>query len=307
MASHDGYDIGLTNPNAESTQAALRSLELLVVQDLFLTETARLAGTVFLPACSSFEKDGTFMNSERRIQRVRQAIEPRGESRPDWKILCQVAREMGKGEFFAFQSAADIWDEIRIVWSAGAGITYQRLAAGGLQWPCPSEDHPGTTILHTGILTGDSRVKLRHVEFRPTSEQVSEEFPFLLNSGRALYQFNAGNMTGRSSAAQFQPVDTLQIAPVDAQRLGIVDGQPVRVRSRYGEITIDAEITGSVKAGELFATFQSPQVFLNRLTGRNRDRFVQTPEYKITAVRIEPVDTVLGATEGLATMACPSV
>ncbi len=284
-----GYDVALTNPNADSTLAALRSLDLVVIQDLFLNKTASRAGSVFLPACSSFEKDGTFMNSERRIQRVRKAIEPCGESRSDWEIICQVAREMGKGEFFGFRSAEEIWDEIRTVWPAAAGITYRRLTTGGLQWPCPTEEHPGTTILHSGIFSGRGRVKLRQIKFTPTSEEVAEDYPFLLVTGRSLYQFNAGTMTGRSSAAQFQPVDTLQIATDDARRLGIVNGQPVRVRSRYGEITINASVTDGVQAGELFATFQSPDIFLNRITGRNRDRFVQTPEYKVTAVRIEPV------------------
>jgi len=283
-----GYDVGLTNPNSESTLAALASLDLLIVQDLFLTETARLAGTVFLPACSSLEKDGTFMNSERRIQRVRQAIEPRGESRTDWEIMCQVAREMGVGKSFAFQSAEEIWNEIRSLWPAGAGITYQRLATGGLQWPCPTEDHPGTGILHTEIFTGDSRVKLREIRFSPTPEQVCDEYPFLLITGRALYQFNAGTMTNRSSTAQFQPEDRVQIAPHDARRLGIVEGQAVRLRSRYGEIAIKATVTDAVKRGELFATFQSADIFLNRLTSRHRDRFVQTPEYKVTAVSLEP-------------------
>jgi formate dehydrogenase major subunit len=282
-----GYDVGLTNPNAASTLAALRSLELLVVQDLFLTETAKLAGNVFLPACSSFEKDGTFMNSERRIQRVRKAIDPCGDSRTDWEIVCQVARAMGHAESFAFQSAEEIWDEIRSVWPVGAGISYERLDRGGLQWPCPAADHPGTTILHAELFAGNHPVKLRAIEFSPTSEQVSEEYPFVLISGRALYQFNAGTMTGRSSTAQFQPVDVVQIAPEDARRLGVVDGQTVRLCSRYGEVSIQAQITATVKAGELFTTFQSPEVFLNRLTGRNRDRFVHTPEYKVTAVRLE--------------------
>ena len=284
-----GYDVGLTNPNAESTLKALGSLDLLIVQDLFLTETARLAGTVFLPACSSLEKDGTFMNSERRIQRVRQVIEPRGESRTDWEIMCQIAHEMGNGKAFAFRTAEEIWNEIRSVWPAGAGITYQRLATGGLQWPCPTEDHPGTSILHTEIFAGGNHVKLREIHFSPTSEQVGDDYPFLLITGRALYQFNAGTMTNRSSTAQFQPEDLVQIGPEDARRLGVVEGQAVRLRSRYGEIAIKATITDTVKRGELFATFQSPDVFVNRLTSRNRDRFVQTPEYKVTAVSLEPV------------------
>jgi formate dehydrogenase major subunit len=284
-----GYDVGLTNPTADDTLAALRSLELLIVQDLFLTETARLMGHVLLPACSSFEKDGTFMNSERRIQRVRKVIEPCGESRSDWEIMCQVARAMGRPEPFGFQSAEEIWNEIRSVWPAGAGITYERLDTGGLQWPCPTEGHPGTAILHAEIFDGSHRVKLRQVAFTPTPEQVCDEYPFLLTTGRALYQFNAGTMTGRSSTAQFQPTDVMQITPSDARHLGIDDGSPVRVRSRYGEITIPAKISEAVAVGQLFATFHSPDVFVNRITGRNRDRFVHTPEYKITAVRVERI------------------
>jgi formate dehydrogenase major subunit len=283
-----GYDVALTNPNADVTISALKSLDFVVVQDLFLNETARLVGSVFLPACSSFEKEGTFMNSERRIQRVRKVIDPIGESKPDWTILCQVAEAMGKGEYFKFRSAEDIWNEIRTVWPAGAGITYRRLDKGGLQWPCPTDDHPGTAVLHTGILSGTNRVRLRCVDFSPTPEQTSDEFPFLLVTGRSLYQFNAGTMTARSMTGQFRPTDLLQISPGDARRLRISDGRPVRVRSRYGEALLTAEITDSVRDGELFATFQTPAVFLNRVTGPYRDGHVQTPEYKVTAVCVEP-------------------
>jgi formate dehydrogenase major subunit len=284
-----GYDVALTNPHADETIRALRPLDLVIVQDLFLTETARLAGTVFLPACSSFEKDGTFMNSERRIQRVRKAIEPPGACLTDWEIICRVAKALGKAEFFRFGSAEQIWDEVRAVWPPGAGITYRRLESGGLQWPCPTEDHPGTTVLHKGTLSGDSRVKLRHISFSPTDERTTPEFPLLLVTGRLLYQFNAGTMTGRSRTAQLQGLDRLRISAEDAARLGIADGQKVRVASRYGETAIAATVGDDVRPGELFATFQSPEVFLNRVTGPHRDRFVQTPEYKVTAVRVEPV------------------
>jgi formate dehydrogenase major subunit len=282
-----GYDVALTNPNATLTLQALRSLELVIVQDLFLNETARLAGTVFLPACSSFEKDGTFMNSERRIQRVRKVIEPIGQSRTDWEILCDVARAMGSTRFFDFHAPEEIWNEIRAVWPAGAGISYARLESGGLQWPCPSETHPGTTILHSHLFENSHRVKLRAIEYRPTREQPSAEFPMLLVTGRSLYQFNAGTMTGRSVAAEFQPADTLSISQADSQRLGISDGQMVRVRSQYGQLRIAAKISAAVMPGQLFATFQSPQAWVNNLTSNHRDRFVQTPEYKVTAVRVE--------------------
>ena len=282
-----GYDVALTNPQAAATIKALQSIDLLIVQDLFFTETARLAGSVFLPACSSFEKDGTFMNSERRIQRVRKVIEPIGESRTDWEIICQVARVMGKPDSFNFQAAEDVWDEIRAVWPGAVGITYQRLEKQGIQWPCPSEDHAGTEILHADVFLGERRVKLRHLRFAPTSEQVSEEYPFLLNTGRTLYRFNAGTMTGRSRTNQLQAQDLVDVAPLDAERLGITDGQTIRLRSRYGAATITARVSDAVKPGELFATFSSPEVFLNRLTSGHRDKYVQTPEYKVTAVNID--------------------
>ncbi len=282
-----GYDIALTNPHATSTLEALRALDLFVVQDLFFNETARLAATVFLPACSSFEKDGTFMNSERRIQRVRKVIDPIGESLADWEIVCRLAHAMGRGELFHDLCPQDIWDEIRQVWPAGAGITYRRLEVGGLQWPCPTEEHPGTEVLHVGAFASGRRAKLRRIKFSPTAERTSDAYPLLLNTGRALYQFNAGAMSGRSRAGTFQPVDVLQISPADAERLQIGEGEEVRVMSHHGEITIGAQISRRVSPGELFATFQSPELQVNRLTSRRRDKFVQTPEYKVTAVRVE--------------------
>jgi formate dehydrogenase major subunit len=283
-----GYDVALTNPNANSTVEALKALDLVIVQDLFLTETARVAGTIFLPACSSFEKDGTFMNSERRIQRVRKVVETVGQSRTDWEILCHVACALGCARCFDFHSAEEIWNEIRAVWPAGAGISYARLESGGLQWPCPDPQHSGTTILHSRLFENGQRVKLRAVGYRPTAEQTCDEFPMLLVTGRALYQFNAGTMTGRSAAASFQPTDALCISALDAGRLAISDGQMVRLLSRYGELRIAARIDDAVLPGQLFATFQSPQAWVNNLTSNHRDRFVQTPEYKVTAVRLEP-------------------
>jgi formate dehydrogenase major subunit len=285
-----GYDVGLTNPHAEQTLAALQRLEFMVVQDLFMTETARVAGTVFLPACSSLEKDGTFMNSERRIQRVRKLLDPRGDSRPDWRIICDVAQQMGSNTGFQFTGPQQIWDEIRTVWPAGAGITYERLESGGLQWPCPTEEHPGTTMLHQDIFTGDRRLSLREAGFRPTSEAPTAEFPLILVTGRVLYQFNSGTMTGRSATAAFQPIDRLQISPSDADQLELIDGQQVRVSSLYGECILNCQVTQAVRAGELFATFQSPDIFLNRVTGDQRDAMVDTPQYKVTAVRVEPIE-----------------
>jgi formate dehydrogenase major subunit len=196
---------------------------------------------------------------------------------------------MGRGEGFRYKNAEDIWEEIRQVWPAGAGITYRRLEERGLQWPCPTVDHPGTDILHTGIFTGDSRPALRRIKSSPTAETVSAEYPLLLTTGRSLYQFNAGTMTSRSLTQQLRPNDLLLMSAADARRLGIAEQQSVRVTSRYGRATLRASIGSRVRPGELFATFHAPETFLNRVISNHRDRFVETPEYKVTAVRVEPV------------------
>jgi formate dehydrogenase major subunit len=282
-----GYDVLLTNPNRHVTRRALGSLELVVVQDLFLNETARECGTVFLPAASPFEKDGTFMNAERRIQRVRKVLDATGESKTDWEILCEVARAMGKGEFFNFGSAQEIWNEVRRVWPKGRGITYDRIEEAGLQWPCLAEDHPGTQVLHTETFAIGSRAPLQRIPFTPTVETTSEEFPFLLTTGRTLYQFNAGTMTLRTPNVALHPEDFLDVSPQDAGRLGLRGGQRVRLVSRYGQTELPVRINHNVKTSELFATFHTAQVSLNFVTGPYRDRQVLTPEYKVTAVRIE--------------------
>lgn len=284
-----GYDILLTNPNGCATRRSLERPDLVIVQDMFLNETARDFGTVFLPAASSFEKDGTFMNAERRIQRVRKAIDPVGGSKPDWQIICEIARAMGCEAQFNFSSPEEIWNEVRSVWRAGAGISYQRLEHGGLQWPCPAEDHPGTSVLHTETFPGSKRATLRAIEYQPTNEKPNQEYSFTLITGRTLYQFNAGTMTMRTANSQLRPNDLLDISSGDARKLGLADGQRVRIRSRYGEAILPIHIEDSLRPGELFATFHMPAVFANNLTGPYRDGQVDTPEYKVTAVRLEKV------------------
>jgi formate dehydrogenase major subunit len=285
-----GYDVYLTNANASETGRALAALELLVVQDMFLNETARAFAHVILPACSSFEKDGTFMNAERRIQRVRKAVTPIGHSRPDWEIICAVARAMGKGNAFAYATPEAIWDEVRAVWNGGHGISYARIEGEGLQWPCPSADHPGTEILHRNSFAVGARARLRAIEFRPTEETTNPEYPFLLTTGRTLHQFNAGTMTGRTANTVLRPTDLLEMAPADATRLSFHDGEKVRLVSRYGAAVLPLQISGRIKPGELFATFHTSNVFLNHVIGPHRERFAGTPEYKVTAVNVETVE-----------------
>lgn len=183
-------------------------------------------------------------------------------------------------------SAEDIWNEIRSVWPAGRGITYERLDSRGLQWPCSDDDHSGTEVMHTASFP-IGRAALRRVPYRPTDEIVDDEFPLLLITGRTLYQFNAGTMTMRTPNVKLRPADLLDISSDDAKRLKLHEGERVRIRSRYGEATIPIRITSTVIPGQLFATFHTSEVFLNRVTSPHRDRYVKSPEYKVTAVKIE--------------------
>lgn len=284
-----GYDIFLTNADSHKTEASLQNLELVIIQDMFMNETAKRFGTVFFPVASSFEKDGTFMNAERRIQLLRPAVSTRGNTRTDWRIVCDVARAMGAGKHFAFESSKEIWDEVRAVWPNGAGITYERLDKQGLQWNCPTEDHPGTEVFHQGTFTIGPRAPLKRVDYDPTRETVSDEYPLLLTTGRLLYQFNAGTMTERTPNAQLRPTDLLEMSSADAAKLDIADGETVLLKSAYGEARLPVEITDNMNEGEVFATFQDPKIFLNAVTSPVRDRIVDASEFKVTAVRVDKV------------------
>lgn len=282
-----GIDVFLTNPNASETARALGALDLVIVQDLFLTETAREFGTVFLPACSSFEKEGTFMNAERRIQRVRKMLEPAGQSKADWQIIASLAGSMGHPQGFQFGGPEDIWNEVRAACEGARGMTYARLDRAGLQWPCPAEDHPGTPMLHRDSFSIGPRAALRTIEYQPSPETTTADYPFLLTTGRTLYQFNSGTMTARTLNTALRPADLLDMSPEDAAELGFQDGVPVRLVSRYGSTTIPIRMNPAIRRGQLFATFHTIAAFLNRITGPHRDRVVGSPEYKLIAVRIE--------------------
>lgn len=285
-----GYDIYLTNADAHDTERALRSMELVIVQDMFMNETAREFAHVFLPAASSYEKDGTFMNGERRVQRIRKAVTPRGNSKSDWEIICNLAKAMGNGEHFNFNSPEEIWNEIRAVWKASWGITYDRLEKQGLQWNCFDENDLGTEVLHAEEFPLGKRAALKRIPFAPTNEIVTDDFPFLLTTGRTLFHFNAGTMTQRTNNAKLRPSDLLEINPIDAEKLSFKDGEIVNLQSKYGEAKIPVHINGKVKKGELYATFHNTEIFLNNVTSPHRDRLVNTPEYKITAVRVDKID-----------------
>lgn len=287
-----GEDYLNSHPYKDMVEKALKNLELLVVVDMFHNETSRYAH-VFLPAASSFEKDGTFTNAERRIQRVRKVIEPLGESLPDLEIIKKLAEAMGYSNAFRYSSAEDVWNEIRLVWPAVYGITYERLdREGGLPYPTPSLDKPPVKVLYTDRFGVGERARLVPVGYIPSPEQPSKEYPFILITGRSLYHFNMGSMTRRTQNAVIFPEDILEMSPEDSESLGIRDGDYVVVESRYGSARVRVKVTDRVRRGFLFSTIHFPETSINRVTGPHYDRISHIPEYKVTAVRVLREDQV---------------
>ena len=288
-----GWDLALTQPNAEVTGEALANLDLLVVQDLFLNETARRFATVFLPAASAFEKDGTFMNSERRVQRVRAAVAPPGDAKPDWEIVSPPRRRTRSSRPVRLPEPGRHLGGDPPGVDAGRGHDLPR----GSMRPADCNGRAPTSTTRarrssmpsTSEAASASKASLRAIEYRPAPEQPTDEFPLVLVTGRSLYQFNAGTMTGRSAIQALRPTDTLEVNAVDASTFGLTDGALVRVSSRYGEAVLPAEVSDRVPPGTVFATFNDPRVFVNRVTGPHRDLHTNTPDYKVTAVRVEPV------------------
>jgi len=276
----------LSEPDISHAREALEKLDFLVVQDIFLSETAQLADVV-LPGASFAEKEGTFTNTERRVQRVRKAIEPIGDSRPDWWITCQVAKKMGNGGF-DFASPAKIMDEIASLTPSYGGISYKRLEKGGLQWPCPTKEHPGTPILHTKQFT---RGKGRFIplEYKPPMELPDRKYPLVLTTGRSLYHFHTGTMTRRVEGLNILKGEAVEMNPEDASALGIADGEKVKVISRRGEVTATAKITGVSPPGVVFMAFHFAESPANMLTNPAIDPVAKIPEYKVCAARVEKI------------------
>ena len=274
----------LSDPDIAHVEAGLRRLDFLVVQDIFLTETGRLAEVV-LPAAAFAEKDGTFTNTERRVQRVRKGVEPPGESRTDWEIVCEVARRMGRP--MAYDSASAILEEIAALTPSYGGISFERLDGGPLQWPCPSKDHPGTPILHRERFTRGLG-KFHAVEYLPPRELPDEDYPFLLCTGRILEHFHTGTMSRRSEVLdKLVSVGAIEINPADAERIGAGDDRRVRVTSRRGQIEIAARVTDRVMPGTVFLAFHFREAPANRLTLAALDPKAKIPEFKACAVKVE--------------------
>jgi predicted molibdopterin-dependent oxidoreductase YjgC len=285
-----GENPSLSDPDASHVREALRRLELFIVQDIFLSETAQLADVV-LPAASFAEKDGTFTNTERRVQRVRKAIEPVGDSRPDWWITCQIARRMGASGF-DFEHPSQILDEIALVTPSYGGISFKRLETESLQWPCPTEEHPGTAILHTTLF---SRGKGHFVPlaYRPPAEMPDSEYPLILTTDRSLFHYHTGTMTRKVKGLNaFHSEELVAINPQDAGALGIEDGEMVRVISRRGQVTARARVTESAPAGTIAMTFHFAESPTNELTNPALDPVAKIPELKVAAVRVEKIGRV---------------
>ena len=263
----------------------LKELEFFVVQDLFLSETARMADVV-LPAASFAEKDGTFTNTERRVQLVRKAIEPIGDSKPDWWITCQIARRMG-GKGFDFEHPSQIMDEIASLTPSYGGISYRRLDSGSLQWPCPTQDHPGTPILHTQQFT---RGKGRFIplEYKPPMELPDNDYPLILTTERSLYHYHTGTLTRRVKGLNILLGEGLvEINPKDASALGIADGEKVKVISRRGEVVARAKVTEVSPVGVVTMNFHFAESPTNMITNPALDPVAKIPELKVCAVRVE--------------------
>ena len=284
-------------PDARFTQEALERLDFFVAIDFFLSETARHADLV-LPGSLHEEDDGTVTSVEGRVIRIRKAVEPPGEARRDWEIVCELARRLGQGERFDFHAPADIFDELRRLSRGGVadygGITYERLERDmGVFWPCPTDDHPGTPRLFEGGRFGhpDGRARFHAVEYRPPAEDVDDEYPIILTTGRVVSQFLSGTQTRRIGplVAQ-QPEPKVEMHPRLAARLGIADGERVRVVSRRGAIELAAHVAATIRPDTVFIPYHWPGAqSANRLTIRAYDPIAKIPEFKVAAVRVERV------------------
>ena len=279
-----GEDPVLSEPNMSSVIASLEKLDFIVCQEIFMSGTAELAH-VILPATCFAEKDGTFTNTERRVQRVRKGVEPPGQARPDWQILCDISTAMGYP--MSYSHPGDVFAEMASLVPSMAGISYERIDAVGLQWPCPTKDHLGTQFLHKDRFTRGKGL-FHVIKHRPPAEVPDDEYPMILSTGRTLYNYNVGNMTRKTAAIeQKQPENFVEIHLEDAERLGIRSEDSVRVTTRRGSIVVRAHVARKVRPGAIWMPFHYVEAPTNLLTNDAFDNITRTAEYKACAARIE--------------------
>jgi formate dehydrogenase alpha subunit len=283
-----GYDVAQTDPNLKKVREALSRLEFLVVQDLFVSQTAQFAH-VLLPGASFLEKDGTFTNLERRIQRIRKAVEPPNGIRPDWQVVCDVSTRMGYP--MRYRHPSEIMDEMAALTPMLAGVSYERLEkADALQWPVPDQQHPGTGLMHRErFARGKGRFVA--VDYLPPGEQPTEDYPFVLVTGRLLEHYNCGAQTRRTGIIELVDSDVLEMHPDDVARLQLRDGQLVRLVSARSTAVLPVKPSDRVRRGELFTSFHFPGTDLNSLLSSSADESSKCPEYKVSTVRVEAVET----------------
>ena len=287
----------LSEPDLAHAEKSFRSLEFLVVQDIFLHETAQIADVV-LPACSFAEKDGSFTNSERRVQRVRKVLEPVGDSKADWKIFCELAEKISEitdedfGSEFSYDHPSQIWDEFASLTPLVAGINYERLENGGIQWPCPAVDHPGTRYLYEKDFPRGDRAKFVGFEQGKAADELpNRRFPLILNTGRILYHWHGGTMTRRAHGLLAR-ASVLQVAvnPDDCDTYGLNSGDKVCIKSRRGQMEAEVLVSETMNSGEIFVPFVKLQEqAANFLTNAALDPDSRIPEYKVCAVRMEKI------------------
>jgi formate dehydrogenase alpha subunit len=276
----------MSDPDMHHVIEALKKCEFVVLQDIFLNETAEYAHVV-LPGTSYAEKDGTFSNTERRVQRVRAAVPPVGDSLPDWRIIQDLSNHFGYP--MAYESPAQIMDEIARVTPQYGGISYDRLEGEGLCWPCPDQQHPGTKFLHQGRFAKGLGT-FHAIEYQPPAECVDQDYPLWLTTGRAHVHYHTGTMTRNSPTLQAQmPEGYAEINPQEAGDLGVVEGQLIRLTTRRGSIVTQTMITDRVQKGMVFVPFHFIEACANVLTNPAHDPVVKIPEYKVCSVRLEKV------------------
>jgi predicted molibdopterin-dependent oxidoreductase YjgC len=281
-----GYDVAQTDPNLKKVHDALKHIQFLVVQDLFFNETTRFAHLV-LPGASFLEKDGTFTNLERRIQRIRKAVEPPHGILPDWRVVCEVSSRMGYP--MRYQHPSEIMDEIAKLTPMYAGVSYERLDHVGLQWPVPTAAHEGTSFMHEEIFP-KGKARFVGVEYLPPGETPTTEYPFVLTTGRILQHYNCGAQTRRTEIMHVVDADVLEMHPTDAARLGFRGGEIVRLVSARGDAVLPLAISERVLRGHLFTSFHFPASDVNELLSSSADESSQCPEYKVSVVRVERIE-----------------
>jgi len=279
-----GENPAMSDPDIEHTKKALKNLEFLVVQDIFMNETAEFADVV-LPAAAFAEKDGTFTNTERRVQLVRKALRAPGEARSDHRIIIDIMRAMGFNKQEAAEPA-DVFEEVRDVWAAVEGISHKRIEKKGIQWPCPDCEHPGTPVLHkAGFSIGNAPFTV--VDYIPSAETPDNDYPFLLTTGRNLYQYHTGTMTRRVNAIEVHAGDAyMEISRADARGLGLSNGELANVSSRRGDISIHVRVSDRVDDGTVFIPMHYREAAANILTNTALDPKAKIPELKVCAVKI---------------------